>query len=42
MPSPEDIVKAIERLARTKLLVGIPAENDPRPGEPIGNASLGY
>ena len=42
MPSPEDVVKALDELSRRRLLIGIPQEKDPRPGEPIGNASLGY
>jgi hypothetical protein len=43
MPGPEDrIAEAIRRLARKRLYIGIPQERDPRPGEPIGNASLGY
>ena len=42
MPSPEEIVVALERLSRRRVLIGIPQENDPRPGEPIGNAALGY
>jgi hypothetical protein len=42
MPAPEDIEKAIRHLASRRLLIGIPQEKDPRPGEPIGNASLGY
>jgi hypothetical protein len=37
-----EIEAAIRELARTQLLVGIPAEKDPRPGEPIGNAAIGY
>jgi hypothetical protein len=39
---PEDIEKAIRRLASRQLLIGIPADHDARPGDPIGNASLGY
>jgi hypothetical protein len=42
MPGPEDIEKAIRVLASKRLLIGIPSEKDPRPGDPIGNASLGY
>jgi hypothetical protein len=39
---PEDIEAAIRRLASRRLLIGIPQEKDARPGEPIGNSSLGY
>jgi hypothetical protein len=42
MATPGDIAAAIRRLSRKRLLVGIPQERDPRRGEPIGNASLGY
>jgi hypothetical protein len=42
MPGPEDIMRALGELAKKRLLVGIPAENNTRPGEPIGNAVLGY
>jgi hypothetical protein len=42
MPGPEDIEAAIRRLASKRLYIGIPQERDPRPGDPIGNASLGY
>jgi hypothetical protein len=42
MPGPEDIEAAIRRLSRKRLYIGVPQEKDPRPGDPIGNASLGY
>lgn len=42
MPGPEDIVRAIRGLAKKRVLVGIPADKDARPDEPIGNAALGY
>jgi hypothetical protein len=42
MPGPDDIMRALGELAKKRLLVGIPAENNTRPGEPIGNAVLGY
>ena len=38
----EQIQEAVRQLTRKRLLVGIPQDKDPRPGEPIGNASLGY
>ena len=37
-----EVAKAIEKLAKKRVLVGIPQENDPRPGDPIGNAAIGY
>jgi hypothetical protein len=36
------ISEALKALGSNKVLVGIPQENDPRPGEPIGNVSLAY
>jgi hypothetical protein len=36
------ISEALKALGSNKVLVGIPQENDPRSGSPIGNASLGY
>jgi hypothetical protein len=53
MPSPADIFsllqdnsekvqKALQGLAKTRVLVGIPSTKNTRPGEPIGNATLGY
>lgn len=42
MPGPDDIARAIEALARKRLLIGIPQEKNPRSGDPIGNAALGY
>jgi hypothetical protein len=38
----KQLAAALKALATNKVLVGIPQENDPRPGEPIGNASLAY
>ncbi len=35
-------VQAVAALSRKHVLVGIPLENDPRPGSPIGNAAIGY
>ena len=35
-------VQAVAALSRKRVLVGIPLENDPRPGSPIGNAAIGY
>jgi hypothetical protein len=34
--------QAVAALSRKRVLVGIPMENDPRPGQEIGNASIGY
>lgn len=42
MAGPEDIEAAIRALAKKRLYIGVPQEKDPRPGEPIGNASLAY
>jgi hypothetical protein len=42
MPTMEQVQAAIRRLTSRQLLVGVPQERDPRPGEPIGNASLAY
>ena len=42
MAGADEIEAAIRRLSRLRLLIGIPQEKDPRQGEPIGNASLGY
>jgi hypothetical protein len=53
VPSPSDVLsllrdnsegvqKALRNLAKTRVLVGIPSTKDTRPGEPIGNATLGY
>jgi hypothetical protein len=36
------ISEALKALGSNKVLVGIPQQNNPRQGEPIGNASLGY
>jgi hypothetical protein len=36
------IVRALEQLARQQVLVGIPQSNDIRPGDPLGNAAIGY
>lgn len=36
----EEIVKALEKLSKTKVLVGIPQEKSSRPGEPLTNAEL--
>lgn len=38
----DDIARAIRDLTGKRVLVGIPAEKDQRPGDPIGNAALGY
>jgi hypothetical protein len=38
----DDIEAAIRRLTAKRLYIGIPMDKDPRQGEPIGNASLGY
>lgn len=42
MADPDAVAKAIKELAGKRLLVGIPQDKDPRPGEPIGNAGLGF
>jgi hypothetical protein len=42
VPTPAALAEAIRQLSRRRLLIGIPQENDPRRGEPIGNASLAY
>ena len=42
MPDFDDIAKAIQKLSRVRLVVGVPQQNDPRQDSPIGNASLGY
>jgi hypothetical protein len=36
------ISEALKAIGTNKVLVGIPQENNPRSGSPIGNASLGY
>ena len=41
MPTADEIVKALEKLAGKRLLVGIPSELT-RSGDPITNATLGY
>jgi hypothetical protein len=41
-PGTKRINAALSRLARTDVLVGIPAAKNPRKGEPIGNAQLMY
>lgn len=38
----DDIAKAIRDLTGKRVLVGIPAEKDARPGDPVGNALIGY
>jgi len=38
----QEVIKAIEALAKKQVLVGIPAANNTRPGERIGNAAIGY
>jgi hypothetical protein len=38
----KQLAAALKALGTNKVLVGIPQENSPRPGSPIGNASLGY
>lgn len=38
----QQMMQGIAALANKTVLVGIPAKNNPRPGEPIGNAALGY
>ena len=40
--SAEDLIKRVEKAARRKLLVGIPAQSESRKGETINNAALGY
>jgi hypothetical protein len=40
--TPESIAKAIKALGSKRLLIGIPGENNQRPGEKIGNVLLGY
>lgn len=36
------VLASINKLTATQVMVGIPAENAPREGEPINNATLGY
>lgn len=38
----KQLAAALKALGTNKVLVGIPQEANPRSGEPIGNASLGY
>jgi hypothetical protein len=41
MPTPDDIINALKKLANTRLLIGVPSEAAPREG-PISNAAIGY
>jgi hypothetical protein len=42
VPDIKDIQRAIRELSHKRVLVGIPQENDSRPGETLGNAAIGY
>lgn len=37
-----NLLAALKQVSGTQVMVGIPADEDPRKGEPIGNAYLGY
>lgn len=38
----EEMMRTVKDLAATQVLVGIPAANSPRQGDPINNATIGY
>jgi hypothetical protein len=42
MADAKSVAAAMKVLGKTRVLVGIPMEHDPRQGEPLGNASIGY
>lgn len=42
MPDRPDPQKAVERLSKKAVFVGIPREKNARPGDAIGNAALAY
>ena len=42
MPTLDEITAAMRKLAKTRLLIGIPGEGDPHPDSTFGNVSRGY
>jgi hypothetical protein len=37
-----NLARTLREISRKQVLVGIPQENNPRPGDPIGNAAIAY